>query len=174
MKHRLVLARPNDFSSFKIYNGTLSKSFTRWEFSPDYEAICLFSDLEGAKICRHLDDVLRLVGSHATLWIGNWQGTVAPMDVPPEGWTYPNDEPLEPEWLWQWHPVPFAERELVNGLNADIAVAWQSKSPLKALVPFQFQRQTGETAAVEAIPIGRLPDLMKKEAPWTFEWETKS
>ena len=174
MKYRITLPRPNDINTFNIFNGRLRLPFTWWEFNPDLETLCLLQDLGLTKGFVHLDDVLKLAGSHSTLWIGDWQGTIAPMDVQPEGWTYPDESLLEPEWWWLWHPKPWAEKELVKGLNSDLSAAWQSASPLKALVPFQMQRRSGETTAVEAIPVSRLPDLMKKDAMWTFEFEVKS
>ena len=167
MKYRIQLKRPDYSHRFEIHHGTATKAFSWWEFYPDWEALHQLTEFD-QEIQAHpkLDEILRLVGSHATLWIGSWQGTLSPMDVQPQGWTYPSGKPIEPEWFWQWHPVEHVAQAAVTLLNADPISAWEATetTPLKAGVPSQMQRALGEVQAVDAIPVQRLPDLMRKDA----------
>lgn len=178
MKHRIQLERPDDSHQFSILNGTATQAFTWWEFYPDWQAVADLQDLgeDDFPPQPKLDQVLRLVRCYATLWIGTWQGTIAPMDRQPQGWTYPSGQPLEPEWWWQWHPSSQTEAEALTLLNTNGFEAWErsESTPLKAGIPFQMQRNLGEVQAVNAISVQRLPDLMRKDAPWIFEFEMPS
>jgi hypothetical protein len=173
MLKRITLKTPGYTHAFGILNGTLSRHFTWWEFYPDWQTLEQLHDLEIESAHPKLSEILRAVGSHATLWIGDWQGTIAPMDIPPEGWTYPSGRPLEPEWWWQWFPSDRAESEAKECLNMNPIDAWSVNSPLKFGIPFQMQRNLGDVQEINAIPMMRLPDLVKKEVLWTFEFEVK-
>jgi hypothetical protein len=171
MLKRLTLPRPESSHEFLIHNGKLQQDFTWWEFYPAWEAFDRLDEMGVESPHPKLDEVLRSVKSHAKLWIGDWEGTIAPMDCQPQGWTYPSGKPLEPEWWWQWHPSSFAQTQAVATINMNSIEAWTANSPLKSGVPFQMQRNMGEVSAIEAIPVQRLPHLMKKEALWTFEYD---
>jgi len=168
---RLSLKTPDYSHQFNIRNGSICRAFTWWEFYPSWEALQDLHKLgiryaSGVK----LNQVLRAVGSHATLWIDGWEGRVAPMDAEPEGWTFPNGDPLPKEWWWQWYPGDRASQEISAFLNMDIQESWNAKLPFKFGIPFQFQRSMGAIEQVNAIPIQRLPGLVKKGAVWIFEY----
>jgi hypothetical protein len=170
MLKRLKLKNPDYDHHFNIQNGNLSQPFTWWYFHPDYETACQLDDL-GVESCHpRLSDILRLVGSHAKLWVGDWQGTIAPMDVVPQGWTYPSGKPLESEWWSQWHLCDRTEAEAVSLLNMNSIDAWSVDSPFKSGIPFQTQRSIGEVSAINAISVMRLPGMVRKDAEWLFEW----
>lgn len=170
-KHRIQTKRPDYSHKFNIHNGSATRPFTWWEINSDYETLCSIQNLYDGEVAAYLklNTMLRIAGSHATLWISDWQGTIAPMDVQPQGWCYPNGEPIEPEWWWQWHPAPDTAAAIVARLEAG-PFAQDETSPLKSGVPYQFQRRQGQTQAVEAIPIQQLPNLVRSAAPWIFEF----
>jgi hypothetical protein len=174
VKHRLQLATPNYFHRFEIKNGSVRKNFSWWEFLPEcwdtFQQLQSLGCAVGSSV--KLNDVLQVVGSHATLWLGDWQGIVVPMDVPPQGWTYPSGRALEPEWWWQWHPCDRSAKKIVQALNAAPVEAWESARsiPFKSGIAFQSQRNQGNVLSVEAIPMQRLPGLVRKDVPWVFEF----
>lgn len=171
MLKRIKLKTPDFNQQFEIANKGLRKSFTWWQFHPDYETVCQLEDL-GCDACHPtLSDILKLTRSYSTLWIGAWQGKVAPMNVVPQGWTYPNGTPLEPEWWWQWHPCHQAELEAISAINTNLVKAMNTDSPLKLGIPFQMQRSISEVSSIDAISLMRLPGLVRKNVEWTFEWE---
>jgi hypothetical protein len=171
MLSRVSLQTPRDYNSWPIYNGNASKPFTKWEFFPkDLETAFYLYD-RGCERPTTLGNVLRCVGSHSKLWIENWEGTIAPMDTPPEGWCYGNGKPVEQEWFWLWYPTTETAQKMTDLLNGDALELYGSNMPWKALVPFQSQRSMGQVSTIEAIPISRLPDLVKKDAEWVFEFE---
>jgi hypothetical protein len=175
-QYRVKLKTPDWEHQFKIHNGGVSREFIWWEFSPEWESLRALQGMDETISCYpKLSDVLRLVGSHATLWIGEWEGKLAPMDVQPEGWSYPNGVELEPEWWWQWHPAEATSQKVVEYLNKDVPEAWESfeSTPFKAMIPHQLQRKHGDIFQVEAIPVQRLPGLVRRDVEWVFEFERR-
>lgn len=164
--NRIELKTPEDLFSFDIVNGNLKRSFTWWAFYPEWDNACRLRSM-GASSYK-MNEVLKVCGSHARLWLDDHEGTIAPMDVPPQGWCYPNGDLLEPEWWWQWHPKE--DSHIVEFLNCDPIAAWEKKSTFKSGLPFQMQRQTGQIKRIEAIPMMRLPGLVKKNTVWHFEF----
>lgn len=107
-------------------------------------------------------------GSHARLWIGNLDGIIAPMDVPPQDWFYPSGIPVEPEFFWQWTPSDTAQTLLEEEIRSENPLT-DSPSHLKRLVPCQMERKHGAIAQVNAIDLVRLPDLFRRDVGFLFE-----
>lgn len=168
---RVKLRSPEYDHSFRICNNGLRQAFRLWYFNPDYETACQLENLDCDICYPKLNDILQLVGSYASLWIGDWQGTIAPMDVAGQGWTYPSGQPLEPEWWWQWHPCDRTEAKLLSLLNMNPIEAWTVDAPFKFGIPFQTQQTLGKVSAIDAIPMMRLPSLVRKDVEWIFEFE---
>jgi hypothetical protein len=173
-QYRVKLKTPDWEHQFKIHNGGVSREFIWWEFSPEWETLGTLQDLaEGISCFPKLAEILKLAGSHATLWIGEWEGIVAPMDCPPEGWSYPSGAELEPEWWWQWHPREATRPKIEGYLNAQPSEAWNvyQTTPFKAGIPFQMQRTFGGLDQVQAISVQQLPGLVRAGVSWVFEFE---
>jgi hypothetical protein len=70
MRYRINLPHPINFDNITIFKGNCQKSFVDWRFNLPYEAL---SQLEGwgyeIKSLPSLADILKIVGSHATLWV---------------------------------------------------------------------------------------------------------
>jgi hypothetical protein len=170
MLQRLKFNTPDYDHRFEILNGDLSQRFTWWRWYPDCDTFFQLQDLGCNGSSPTISDVLQLVGSHATLWLDTWQGTIAPMDVQPTGWTYPSGKDLEPEWWWRWYPSDLTETHAVNYLNMNVIDAWSVDCPFKCGIPFQTQRSLGEVRKIDAIPLMRLPDMVRKDTEWIFEF----
>ncbi|MGG6267081.1 hypothetical protein ACQ4M3_13020 [Leptolyngbya sp. AN03gr2] len=171
MLRKLQLRTPGYDHRFQIQNRALRQPFTWWAFQPDYEAVELLDDLGISTCSPKLDQILRLVGSYATLWIGDWEGKIAPMDVVPEGWTYPSGRLLEREWWSQWYLCDRTESQAVEFINMNPFEASKVHSPFKSGLPFQMQHSLGKVSSISAIEIQRLPDLVHKDIKWIFEWD---
>lgn len=172
MRHRIEFRSPEYGHLIDVRNGRITQTLTLWTFFPESRARHQLQNFDTAFAAHpRMSEVLRLCGIGATLWIGDWQGTILPPD-PPQAWTYPNGAPLEPEWEWDWHPCERSEKEIVERLNERLET-WSiaSDSPLKVGVPVQLQSTFGELQAVTAIPIRKLPNLVKKDTAWIFEFE---
>jgi hypothetical protein len=121
-------------------------------------------------------DVLRVTGSHATLWIDTCKGLVAPMDVQPEGWSWDTEgeKLVPPEFFWQWTPdMDSAQRltDAANRFSEEPDSIFATESVFKQLVPFSFTLSYEAVQNIEGIPIQRLADLVRKEINWVFEFE---
>jgi hypothetical protein len=173
---RLSLKSPINYDTIQIKNGTIEKYLAEYRFSLDYATL---KNLRQYSLPSHppkLAHILRVVGSHATLWIGTFQGIVAPMDVQPTGWTYPSGKAFEPENFWQWVPDSRSERELISESNAFLIDPMQplfgsNGGVFKSLVPYQLAERQGKTLAVDAIPIQRLASIVRKDIDWVFEFD---
>ncbi len=124
------------------------------------------------------DDLVRIAlvaGPYSTLWIEDLNGTIAPMDVEPQGWIYPNGEPAEPAWFWQWYPSETAQQKMLADLHDPDPLrelsADRKPKYFKGLVPFDKARNYGEIQAINGINLQQLPDMMRRGLTWTFEFD---
>lgn len=174
---KFAFKTPQNWNSIQIFNQGFSKYVIDHRFNVDWEVLKQADNLGiDLNSLPTIANVLRLVGSHATLWIGPHKGIVAPMDQQPEAWTYPSGQEYEPENFWQWVPSDDSEAKLVsdsNRFSEDPAgvLFGENKSVFKSLVPVQLDRQYGQIQAIEAIPIQRLASLVSKDIDWVFEFE---
>jgi hypothetical protein len=171
---RFAFKTPRDWDHIEINNGSLTKSVIEYRFNTTWENVKQLRDL-GVQSASDptLATVLRAMGSHTILWIGTYQGTIAPQDVQPEGWTYPSGQAYEPENFWQWYPDDRSAQMLVKDSNSfldnPMSFMEDPQGIFKSLVPFQIARNQGQTIAVDAIPISRLAGMVRKEVDWVFE-----
>jgi hypothetical protein len=180
MRYRINLPHPINYDSITIYNGNCQKPFVDWRFNLPYEALSQLDDW-GYDVgsLPSLADILKIVGSHATLWIDERvSGIVAPMDVEPQQWTYRNrNMAIAPEWFWLWYPDKRSQEILVKEANlfTDNPTALFDEYPsiFKSLVPFQLTCARGTIEQIEAIPITKLASLVRQNCNWTFEWEQR-
>lgn len=180
MRYRINLPHPINYDNIAIYNGNCQKSFVDWRFNLPYEALSQLEDWGyEIKSLPSLADILKIVGSHATLWLGDrLSGQVAPMDVEPMGWTYRNRKiAIAPEWFWLWYPSLGSQEILVKEANlfADNPTSLFEERPsiFKSLVPFQLTSVRGRIERIEAIPVTKLASLVRQNCDWIFEWEKK-
>ena len=149
------------------------KSVTTYLPSMDFDAaIWVANKAEelGLKGSPDLITLASCVGAYARLWVGDLDGIIAPMDRAPEGWSYPNHEPIESAWFWQWIPTAQSEKILLHEME-DADPLTSEPSRFKSLVPFQLQRKHGAIAQVTGIDLIRLPDLVRPGVPFLFEAE---
>jgi hypothetical protein len=165
----IQLTAPRHFNTIEIYNGDLRQTIIDWRFSMPYDVLKRFDDLPSDAM---LADVLRSVGSHATLYVDWWKGTIAPMDVQPQGWTWANGDPFPDEYWWQWTPDDATAAAMIteaNSASIDFeGVMGKYTQVLKDGVPFQFARRHGEIKAVEAVPLHRLAGIARSSCTWMF------
>ena len=167
---RIQLKRPEAEHQFDIQNGSLTRPFSWWEFNTSWQQSRQLADWGASdRVSPKLNEILRIFGPYCSLWLDDWEGTLVPMDVPPDGWTYPNGDKLEPEWWWEWHPSQRTNAEAVKFLNKPIdLISLDRPAPFKCGVPFQMKRKMGEIVKIEAIPIQQLAAISHKDSDWTF------
>ena len=154
-----------------LHPAGLDKTVIRYTPSIDYTDLAWCDRRKEELGLEGTEDIATIAlyaGTHSRLWVGPLDGIIAPMDVQPEGWTYPSGDPLEPSWWWQWHPSD-AAKELIMG---DLS----ERNPLevktfKHLAPMGLQKKSGTITDVQAINIIRLPGLIKNGTPYIFETE---
>jgi hypothetical protein len=175
--YRMPLKTPQNWDGFQIMNQGLTQSAIDYRFNMEWEVL-KSAQKQGMELSASptLADVLRIAGSHATLWVGPHKGIIAPMDRQPTGWTYPSGREYEPENFWQWVPDEVAEAQLVHDSNRfsedPIQVIFgENSSVFKSIVPAQLDRKHGQILSIEGIPIQRLAGLVKKDVDWVFEFE---
>jgi hypothetical protein len=174
---RLAFTTPINFKSGAMYNKTQRKPFVEYRFNVPTETLMTIIDAE-LEIPSHprLLDVLKVVGSHATLWIGTCRGIVAPMDVQPIGWTWDLDgeKPVPAELFWQWTPdkdSALRMTEEANHFSNNPDSVFGTAGVFKQLVPFNFSLNYEKVEDIEGITIQRLADLVRKDVDWVFEFE---
>jgi len=102
-------------------------------------------------------DVLRYLRSnskyqYSTLNINGFTGTLAPPRTYPPRWCYGNDEAVEWEYFWEWHPS-----EETKALILDPHSAFASS----------FNRE------IKPIPIYQLAGMVHPDATWLFTSDDK-
>lgn len=108
--------------------------------------------------------IAHCVGLGSTIKIGELSGIIT-IGEDSDGWTYPSGIPIEPEWFWMWHP----NDDAIAIIDDDLAKINPLESELthfKKLVPYQLARRN---EALSAIPLTRLPSLIRPEIPFLFE-----
>ena len=173
--HRFTLPSPQNWNQLNIYNGKLEQNLVDWRFSLDWDTLKQLKPY-GIRTDPELSDVLTVMGSHATLWIDSCKGTIAPMDSQPQGWTYGNRKtPVSPALFWQWHPDEISKGKLLTEANAvptSLEEWLKTQTTLfKTLVPSHLAERHGQLTGIEAIPVYRLPGMLKSQCSWTFETE---
>ncbi len=171
---RLTLQTPRNHDNITMHNGSLKEPLIDYRFSIDFNTLRELHTW-GVRCEATLPDILTLVGPYAKLWIGSCQGTIAPMDVAPQGWTYPNrDYPVPDSLFWLWYPDELSQDKLkteLNSVSEPDGLLGKYTSIFKYLVPFQMVMRQGETKQIEAIPLRRLPGMVQPDVTWTFETE---
>lgn len=121
-----------------------------------------------------IDDIAKIamyVGAYSTLWIGTLDGILAPMDIPPEGWSFESGEIVEPSWFWQWHPSDKSAKRLLANLSETNSLEVENPSQVfKTLVPFNSQEKRGVVSSIQAIDLVSLPDLIRPGIDFVFEY----
>lgn len=154
----------------RIYHPAgVNKTVIRYTPSIDYEDLAWCDRRKSELGVEGTDDIAKIAlyaGAYSRLWIGPLDGTIAPMDVQPEGWTYASGDPLEPSWWWQWYPSDTARKLIMGDLS--------ERNPLevktfKHIAPIQLQKESGPLTDVQAIDVIRLPGLFKNGVPFIFE-----
>lgn len=163
---RFQTKAPYHYGDYQLRNGDLRQTkiiyYLHAIIDNDDEILEYMTQPQGS----FLHGFLRAIGPYCRLWVGDLDGIVAPKDVPPQGWTYPNGEPVEDSWFWDWYPSETSVKKLMAEMHKSNPL--EAGVRLKALVPFQLNRKHGVVTGVEAIPVMRLPDLFTK-CEWTFE-----
>jgi len=180
---RLPLKTPRDWDAIRIVqlgNGKSTKDLVDYRFTPDLGRLGGIRSLHERGIPLRslisLADVLRIVGPYATLWVGSFKGTIAPMDVQPTGWVYGNGDEYEPENFWQWTPDEPSEKAMLEEINTvfdeGIKTLFEKReSVFKKFVSFQTNRSCGEVLKIDAIAVQDLPRFVKPDTDWVFEFE---
>ncbi len=159
----------SDRSFHLLHVSGVSKSVTTYYPSMNFDAAVWVAEKSEELGLTGIPDLVTIalcVGAYSRLWVGELEGTIAPMDVAPEGWMYPSLKAAESSWFWQWTPSQRSEEILLSEL--------EDSNPLnsfKNLVPFQLQRKHGAIAQINAIDLIRLPDIVRSGVPFLFETE---
>lgn len=173
-RYRILVKHWYHHSSLDLCCGSLKKSVPLYTPAYDFDdalavkKLCLIKGLD-----KGIDDLAKVAlvaGAYSRLWVGSLDGTLVPMDRPPTGWTYPNGEPVEPSWFWQWKPSEASEQTLLTEL-ADPNPLREAKGVLKTLMPHNKARDYGDILAIEAIDLVRLVGMVKTNIPWLFEFD---
>ena len=182
MLYRITVNRWHNHDTAWICNGNLKQTYVRYTPDCDPENRLLLRKLENSRglsaVYADLVRVALITGPYATLWIGDLKGTIAPMDVQPQGWTYPNGEVAEPSFFWQWHPSDDTEDKIIRDLSDanPFRKVLEGEEPkyLKGLVPYAKDRKHGKIDAIQAFPILKLPEMLRPDLQWTFEFDGPS
>jgi hypothetical protein len=176
---RLAFKTPINFNNWHIYNGSQRKPFVEYRFNvPSDTLLTIFDAQLNIPAQPRLQDVLKIVGSHASLWIGTYKGIVAPMDVEPMGWSWDieGEKPVPSQVFWQWHPDRESTLRLLeeaNQFSNNPESVFSREGIFKQLVPANLSHQHEKIEDIEGIPIQRLADMVYKEADWVFEFDKR-
>lgn len=183
---RLPLKTPRHWNAIRVVqlgNGRSTKDLVDYRFEPDFNQLGGVRSLHERGIplrslCT-LAEVLRIVGPYATLWIGSYKGTIAPMDVQPTGWVYGNGDEFEPENFWQWTPDEQSEKAILEEINIFVGEGIQyllkkRESIFNDLFSYQTNRSHGEVLEINSISIQDLARLVKPNTDWVFEFEQRN
>lgn len=161
---------PYNMDSIRTFNGSLIEERIMYHVNAKLRSLDILEFMRSPQ-GSYLHGFLDAIGPYFTLWIGDLDGQVAPMDVAPTGWTYPNGENLEKSWFWQWFPSEFSQKKLLeNAKNTNPLIP---PKYFKTLVPMKMEEKHGEIQQIQAIPVMRLPAIMKK-CTWTIELREKT
>lgn len=162
--------KPYNWDSIQTFNGSLMETRIMYYINTGLRNENILEYLQ-KPFGSYLHGFLLAIGSYKRLWIGDLDGIIAPMDVQPEGWTYPNGESLEPSWFWQWHPSEISHSKLLQDSKKTNIFDFTEnidKGRFKSLVPMKFHEKYGEIQTIGAFPVMRLPAIMK-DCTWTIE-----
>ena len=119
-------------------------------------------------------DVLRYLRSnskyqYSTLDINGFTGTLAPPRTYPPRWCYGNDEAVEWEFFWEWHPSEEAKALMLSSIIQNYLTPKKPHPIFKELIPYRYDRGI----QIDPIPIYQLAGMVHPNATWLFSSEDK-
>lgn len=174
MIHRICVESWYYQDRLRLWNGDARKLVIQYMPKYEPEDRLLVQKLSRQRnLERGIDDLAKLAlvaGPYATLWAGDMEGKIVPMDVEPQGWTYANGEPVEPSWFWQWHPSDATKAAMLQDLKATNPLS-STTSIFKSLAPRLMCGRHGAVTDIQAIDVAQLPNIVKSGTPYIFEFE---